>query len=79
MSDKTKKWEDNIPGKFYVDKECIFCSLCHELAPSNFKESSAGDHDIVFKQPTSDEELSQCQEAIENCPVEAIGKDGEDV
>lgn len=77
MAEKDKKWEDNVDGKFYVDKECILCSLCHELAPSNFKEADTGDHDKVFKQPDNPEELTQCQEAMANCPVEAIGDDGE--
>ncbi len=34
------------------------------------------DHDICFKQPGTDDELEQCFEALENCPVEAIGDDG---
>ena len=76
MADKTKIWNDNVPGKFYVDTECILCSLCHELAPDNFKESDQGDHDVVFKQPANNEETAACIEAMENCPVEAIGDDG---
>ena len=77
MADKNKRWEDNVTGKYYVDKECIFCALCHELAPKNFKESSSGDHDLVYNQPTSEDELKQCEEARTNCPVEAIGNDGD--
>ena len=76
MADATDKWEDNVEGAWYVDKQCILCSLCHELAPENFKESEQGDHDVVFKQPSGDEELAACQEAKEQCPVEAIGDDG---
>jgi len=76
MADKNKRWEDNVAGAYYVDKECILCSLCHELAPHNFKESSSGDHDTVYKQPTSPEEEQQCDEAKNSCPVEAIGDDG---
>ena len=30
-----------------------------------------------MKQPTSEEEVAQCMEALEGCPVEAIGNDGE--
>ena len=39
MADRNDKWEDNVGGfviaagkkvSFYVDKECIFCALCHE-------------------------------------------------
>lgn len=76
MSNRSAKWEDNVPGAFYVDKECILCSLCSDLAPANFKESPDGDHDFVYKQPANDDELKACREAMEQCPVEAIGDDG---
>lgn len=76
MADTTQKWEDNVPGAFYVDKECILCSLCTDIAPENFKESEDGDHDFVYKQPENDAELQACQDALEQCPVDAIGSDG---
>jgi ferredoxin len=31
----------------------------------------------LFKQPESPEETALCKEAMEGCPVEAIGDDGE--
>ena len=77
MAELDNKYEDNIAGKWYVDKECIDCDLCNELAPNNFKSSDADDHSIVFKQPGNEEEEEQCNEALEACPVEAIGCDGE--
>jgi ferredoxin len=76
MANPAERWEDNVPGTWFVDKSCILCSLCVDLAPNNFKESEAGDHDMVFKQPASDEEAAQCKEAMEQCPVEAIGSNG---
>lgn len=76
MAEVEERWEDNLPGKYYTDKTCILCSLCVDLAPNNFKESDDGDHDVVFKQPDSAEEETQCAEAMEQCPVEAIGADG---
>jgi ferredoxin len=76
MADVTQRWEDNTQGVFYVDRECILCSLCSDIAPENFRESDDGDHDIVYKQPDSDEERKQCREALEQCPVDAIGEDG---
>lgn len=76
MAEVAERWEDNVQGGWYVDKSCILCSLCVDLAPNNFKESEAGDHDMVFKQPEGDEEMAQCDEAKEQCPVEAIGSDG---
>jgi len=76
MADKTQKWDDNVPGVYYVDKECILCSLCTDIATVNFKESDDGDHDFVYKQPEGEEELQQCRDALEQCPVDAIGSDG---
>ncbi|MFH1743092.1 MAG: ferredoxin [bacterium] len=76
MADLNNKWEDNVQGSWYVDQSCIMCGLCVELAPGNFKESDDGDHDIVYKQPETDEELEQCRDAKEQCPTESIGNDG---
>ena len=76
MADLDERYEDNVPGRWYVDKKCILCSVCSEAAPKNFKESGSGDHDHVFKQPESPDEEQQCEEAMASCPVEAIGNDG---
>lgn len=76
MAELNERYEDNVPGKWYVDKKCILCSVCSEAAPKNFKEADSGDHDVVFKQPTEDGEEQQCLEAMAACPVEAIGNDG---
>jgi len=76
MANRNAKWEDNVPGRFYVDKECILCSLCSDLASKNFRESDDGDHDLVYKQPENEAELKACRDAMEQCPVEAIGEDG---
>ena len=78
MADSTKKWPDNKPGSFFVDDQCIDCDLCRETAPSFFTRHEEGGYSYVFKQPTSEEEISQCMEALEGCPVEAIGKDGDE-
>jgi ferredoxin len=75
MGDKTLVYEDNVPGKWYVDKKCILCSVCAEAAPNNFKEAPEGDHDLVYKQPDNAQEELQCEEAMAACPVEAIGND----
>ena len=75
MADPGQKWEDNVPGGWFVDKTCILCTLCSDLAPKNFRESDSGDHDHVYRQPTSEEEQAQCREAAAQCPVEAIGYD----
>jgi ferredoxin len=76
MADKTQRWEDNVAGSWYVDKSCILCSLCSDLAPKSFRESKEGDHDVVFKQPETPKELEQAEQARLQCPVESIGQDG---
>ncbi len=75
MAEINKRYKDNILGKFYTDLDCIHCALCTEVAPQNFCHSKEGDHDIVFKQPSNETELALCYEALESCPVEAIGDD----
>ena len=77
MADKRSKVIENTTGKFYVDQECIGCHLCAEIAPDNFKITDDGDHDYVFQQPKDEKQLVLCQEAIDLCPVESIGDDGE--
>ncbi len=78
MADKTRKFPDNVPGKFYVDEDCICCGACVDAAPNNFKESDDGDHDFVYKQPENDTELQQVRDAMEECPVDCIGDDGDE-
>ena len=76
MADVANKWPENAPGKFFVDDQCIDCDLCRETAPNNFSRAEDGGYSFVSKQPANDEEQGQCMEALEGCPVEAIGNDG---
>jgi ferredoxin len=76
MADAANKYSENVEGKFYVDDQCIDCDLCRETAPANFKRNDDGGHSFVYKQPESPEEEALCKEAMEGCPVEAIGPDG---
>jgi ferredoxin len=77
MADVANKYAQNVAGQFYVDDQCIDCDLCRETAPNNFTRDDDGGHSYVFKQPESPEEEAQCKEAMEGCPVEAIGSDGQ--
>ena len=76
MADAMDKVPGSAPGKYYVDSNCIDCDVCRETAPDNFTANE--DFSYVFKQPESEDEEAQCQEAMDSCPVEAIGDDGED-
>jgi ferredoxin len=76
MADVANKYPENVPGKYYVDNQCIDCDLCRETAPDNFKRNDDGGYSFVYKQPVSPEEEARCKEAKEGCPVEAIGDNG---
>lgn len=76
MADANKKVRENVPGRYYVDITCIDCDLCREKAPLNFTRHDAGRYSFVFQQPTGAEQVAVCEAALEECPVEAIGRDG---
>ncbi len=76
MASIDEKWADNANGKFYVDEQCIDCDLCRETAPDFYTRNEDGGYSYVYKQPESDEDIELCQEALDACPVEAIGDDG---
>jgi len=77
MAELVNKYPQNAAGSFYVDDQCIDCDLCRETAPANFTRNDDGGHSYVDKQPESPEEEALCKEAMEGCPVEAIGDDSE--
>lgn len=77
MADKNEKFPDNVPGKFYVDEQCIACDACVNEAPNNFMMNDDDGHSYVSRQPENEEEEEACQAALAACPVEAIGDDGD--
>jgi ferredoxin len=76
MADPDAKQPENVAGKYYVDDQCIDCDVCRETAPKNFIRQEDNGYSYVYKQPEGEEEETQCKEAMESCPVEAIGDDG---
>ncbi len=76
MADRDDKLPDNAPGPFYVDGQCIDCDLCRQTAPLNFERNEAEGYSYVARQPETEEEIEACREALDECPVEAIGDDG---
>lgn len=71
------KLPDNVPGKFYVDRQCIDCDVCRDTSPENFTRNDENGYSYVYKQPEDEAELARCREAVDACPVEAIGDDGQ--
>ena len=76
MADRNDIVPENVAGRFYVDSSCIDCDLCRETAPLNFKRNESEHRSFVFHQPVDGAEETSCLAALEECPVEAIGRDG---
>lgn len=76
MAELKDKLPDNTPGKFYVDRQCIDCDVCRDTSPANFRRNDENGYSFVYKQPENPGELDLCVEAVNACPVEAIGDDG---
>jgi ferredoxin len=76
MPDRHARQPENVAGAFYVDTSCIDCDVCRDIAPDNFTRQEKAGYSYVYRQPRSEQELSLCREALEACPVEAIGSDG---
>lgn len=77
MPNKENKHVGNVAGSFYVDKECVDCDLCRQTAPQNFSRNGEAGYSYVSKQPETDKERADCATAMRDCPVEAIGSDGQ--
>ena len=69
------KLPDNVPGKYYVDRQCIDCDVCRDTSPANFARNDENGYSYVYNQPSNPEEEALCDEALNACPVEAIGDD----
>ena len=77
MADLSERYQDNVNGRYFVDEQCIDCNLCREEAPKNFTRQEEEGYSYVYKQPENEEEEEMCKNAMEGCPVEAIGDFGE--
>lgn len=77
MADKNSKSTKNVPGKYYVDTNCISCGQCIDIAGDFFAEDSEVGGVYVKAQPNSEEGTVLCEKALASCPVDAIGNDGE--
>jgi ferredoxin len=78
MAERAQRVTENVPGRFYVDRTCIDCELCRETAPANFARQDEAGYSYVRQQPRDAAEEAACQAALEECPVEAIGNDGDE-
>lgn len=78
MANPGDRLPENAAGKYYVDAQCIDCDVCRVTAPNNFQRHEDNPYSYVSRQPSNADEEALCQEAMDSCPVEAIGNDGAD-
>lgn len=74
MADPAQSVPENVPGRFYVDETCIDCDFCRETAPDSFRRDDRKRYSFLAHQPETPEEVALCREALDGCPVEAIGE-----
>jgi len=78
MADKNLKVPENVHGKFYVDDQCIACDACVMEAPLFFVMNDIEGYAFLKLQPKTKDQLKNCMDALQACPVDAIGSDGDE-
>src|SRR5262249_45491247 len=76
MADIKKRGPEEVPGDFFVDRTCIDCDTCRQVAPAVFAEGD--DHAFVHRQPTTPDERRWALRALVCCPTGSIGSLGDD-
>ncbi|HEY2104854.1 MAG TPA: MBL fold metallo-hydrolase [Candidatus Binataceae bacterium] len=71
MADVRKKVAESVEGEFFVDRTCIDCDTCRQLAPAVFAEASM--YSYVHSQPRGAQETRAALRALLACPVGSIG------
>jgi len=71
MADVRKKVPESVAGEFFVDRTCIDCDTCRQLAPAVFAEASM--YSYVHAQPRTADDTRAAIRALLACPVGSIG------
>ena len=60
-------------GGFFIDEECISCGACWQLAPTLISSLPVHAFAYFSRQPVTDQETREAENALLICPVGAIG------
>jgi len=71
MAQISLRLPENVPGEFYVDKSCIDCDACRQIAPASFGDH--GGQSSVYRQPQNPGEQHRAFMALVACPTASIG------
>lgn len=67
-----KRLPENAEGDYYTTECCDGCAYCAAVAPDNFDFNREQNTYFVSRQPLTPDEKEYVQEAMDDCPVEAI-------
>lgn len=73
MATPSPRFPENAPGPFYITSDCIDCDMCRETAPGVFRRHDDIGFSIVFRQPATEADRRLAEDALRDCPTEAIG------
>lgn len=71
MANPAKRAAENVAGDFFVDRTCIDCDACRQIAPDVFLDH--GGASSVYRQPASAEATRRALMALVACPTGSIG------
>ena len=71
MAQIDRRLPENANGEFFVDKSCIDCDACRQIAPLTFHDH--GGQSSVYAQPQTPEETRRAMMALVACPTASIG------
>ncbi len=71
MARLAERLPENAPGDFYVDRTCIDCATCRQMAPEVFEQGEGFSY--VARQPSDEAAESRALKALVACPTGSIG------
>ena len=74
MADPARRHPRNAPGPWFVDTACISCDTCTDISPEIFGRDEARKAYVREQRPA---EADLFRAALESCPVEAVGDEGD--
>ena len=78
MADKHQRNSANAGGAYYVDASCVDCDICRHDAPDFFQRDDDAGVSFVYRQPQTAAEIQEAEAALNGCPTDSIGRDGND-
>lgn len=73
MAERVKPVPENADGAYFVDASCIDCDTCRCISPDHFRRADEMGYSYVHRQPAGADEVERVEEALDCCPVGAIG------